>query len=466
MREPWDLAQQFIGNLQQQAAQSRNVADNALMRMFGANIDRQNAGVAQGYNLDTLAKRNEYATQADTIAFDRQLTRDNTAYDKDDQRYALRRQHALEDAKAAGAGAREMAILEQKLQAEREMARGEYPAVSQRRIVAPDVSTPAGAPISAAAPAGASPQMTAGGDPIQSAIPLLREFEGFSDDTYWDVNHHRVGYGSDTITNPDGSVRTVRQGDRIDRGGAELDLARRVAEEDRQAAQMVGQQEWARLPPNVRTGLLSTAYNYGSLPDSVIAAARSGDVNAISQAVMGLSGHNGGVNAKRRAREAAIIAGNAASPEGGPRRYTDEGANNPVSTAILGLPVSNSASSSMTDENGKPIVPEWMDDYFTEIGREPVEIVKMTQGQLDLIDDPRVKSQFFPYVTSNDTRKPNEPALYVRTRPKENANAGDLPRPGAGQTVGPKVELKEAPRKTFKDGKFVLDDGTEMVLPD
>lgn len=146
---------------------------------------------------------------------------------------------------------------------------------------------------------------SADGDP---SAAMLREFEGKRTTPYWDVNAYRVGYGSDTITDPEtGAVRQVRKGDTITDAQAEADLARRIPEFQQTAAKKVP--NFAQLPPNVRGALTSVTYNYGDLPDSVAAAAATGDPNAIAAAVEGLKGHNGGVNAKRRMTEAAFIRG-------------------------------------------------------------------------------------------------------------------------------------------------------------
>ena len=170
------------------------------------------------------------------------------------------------------------------------------------------------------AAAGVPPSSPAAATPApKSALPimaqqdptaaLIRSFEGYRDKPYWDVNAHRVGYGSDTITNPDGSVQKVQPGMQINRQQAELDLQRRISTEFQpRAASAVGE-NWAKLPPQAQAALTSITYNYGSLPKSVAAAAQSGDPNAIAQAVEGLAGHNGGINANRRMQEAALIRG-------------------------------------------------------------------------------------------------------------------------------------------------------------
>jgi GH24 family phage-related lysozyme (muramidase) len=136
-----------------------------------------------------------------------------------------------------------------------------------------------------------------------SPAGLLRKFEGYRDEPYWDVNAYRVGYGSDTITDPQtGQVRKVQPGDRIERSHAEADLSRRIPEFQATAARQVP--AFAQLADNVKSGLTSVAYNYGSLPKSVVAAVNSGDVNAIASAVEALP-----ANPDRRRQEAAVIRG-------------------------------------------------------------------------------------------------------------------------------------------------------------
>jgi predicted RNA-binding protein YlxR (DUF448 family) len=64
--------------------------------------------------------------------------------------------------------------------------------------------------------------------------------------------------------------------------------------------------------------LTSIAYNYGSLPNSVAEAARSGDQEKIAVAIEALGGHNDGVNRARRYKEAALVRGGTmAAPSGG-----------------------------------------------------------------------------------------------------------------------------------------------------
>lgn len=149
-------------------------------------------------------------------------------------------------------------------------------------------------------------------------LSLLREFEGFRDTPYWDVNAQRAGYGSDTVTRADGSVVPVKEGMTVSREDAERDLARRSREFEQTAIGQVGQDAWSKLPANARSALTSVAYNYGSLPGSVVSAVKAGDVNTVADAVYGLRAHNDGVNANRRAKEAAIIRGETYTPSASP----------------------------------------------------------------------------------------------------------------------------------------------------
>lgn len=155
------------------------------------------------------------------------------------------------------------------------------------------------------------------GTAVDRTMQVLRDKEGFKSSTYWDVNAHRVGYGSDTITAADGSVRPVKQGDTVTRADAERDLKRRTGEFLAGVRSSVGEEAFNRLNPNQQAALGSVAYNYGSLPDSVAAAARTGDASALSRSIEGLQGHNGGVNRTRRLSEAALARSTGDGPVAG-----------------------------------------------------------------------------------------------------------------------------------------------------
>jgi GH24 family phage-related lysozyme (muramidase) len=142
-----------------------------------------------------------------------------------------------------------------------------------------------------------------------SSQAVLRQFEGFKNTAYWDVNHWRVGYGSDTVTRADGTVEKVTENTVVSKEDAERDLERRTAISQNQVRNAIGAGAWDKLDNRGKASLTSIAYNYGKVPDQLIEAAKSGDKEKLANAVLGLSSHNGGVNARRRATEAANIQG-------------------------------------------------------------------------------------------------------------------------------------------------------------
>lgn len=148
-----------------------------------------------------------------------------------------------------------------------------------------------------------------------AAAALIRSQEGFRSTPYYDVNAYRVGYGSDTVTLADGSVKKVTEGMRVSVEDANRDLLRRIATEFLPTARnAVGAGQFDRLSPQQQAVLTSIAYNYGELPESVASAVREGLSDAdIAAAIRGLgAGGHAGTDVgdaliKRRNREAAIF---------------------------------------------------------------------------------------------------------------------------------------------------------------
>lgn len=153
------------------------------------------------------------------------------------------------------------------------------------------------------------------GSTMDQATGLLRNFEGFISKAQWDVNAHRVGYGSDTITRADGTVVKVTKDTVITKEDAERDLARRTAIFANNVRQELGDSHWNALPANAQAVLVSYAYNYGSLAKtkSVLDAARrsaqTGDMTALATAVRNRQVDNNGINARRRNQGADYILG-------------------------------------------------------------------------------------------------------------------------------------------------------------
>jgi GH24 family phage-related lysozyme (muramidase) len=141
-----------------------------------------------------------------------------------------------------------------------------------------------------------------GSDPT---LGLIRSFEGFSSTPYYDVNAYRLGYGTDTITLPDGSVKKVTPDDVVTREDAERDLARRVATEFGPIARnAVGQERWDKMTPGQQAALTSIAYNYGEIPSRIRDAVKNGTPEEGAAAIRALGSDNGGINRNRRNIEA------------------------------------------------------------------------------------------------------------------------------------------------------------------
>jgi GH24 family phage-related lysozyme (muramidase) len=144
---------------------------------------------------------------------------------------------------------------------------------------------------------------------------LIRKKEGFRTTAYWDVDAWRTGYGSDTYTTADGVVHKVTKDSVITQEDAERDLDRRINTEFMPSAvNAIGADAWAKLSPAAQAVMTSLAYNYGAGAwdddiASVAAAAKTGDPQVLADAVRGLAGHNGGMNAGRRNSEADLILG-------------------------------------------------------------------------------------------------------------------------------------------------------------
>ena len=129
--------------------------------------------------------------------------------------------------------------------------------------------------------------------------------EGYSSKPYWDVDHLRAGYGSDTTTLEDGSVVEITKDSVVNRKDSQRDLARRLNTEFApRAKRSIGAAEWDVLTPEARIAITSIVYNYGHVPPTVKKKARSGDLEALAKAVESLPGK---VNKPRRKREAALI---------------------------------------------------------------------------------------------------------------------------------------------------------------
>jgi len=116
---------------------------------------------------------------------------------------------------------------------------------------------------------------------------LLKKYEGFTPRASWDVNAWRLGYGSDTLTLPNGTIRKVKQGDTTTKEQAIKDLQRRVKEFEKKVIKKVGSDNWEPLNYQVKAALLSLAYNYGNITkQSIIDAIAKQDNKLIAEALI------------------------------------------------------------------------------------------------------------------------------------------------------------------------------------
>lgn len=155
---------------------------------------------------------------------------------------------------------------------------------------------------------GLSSDFTGADSGVEAARELIQRREGFRNEPYWDVNAFRAGFGSDTVTLADGSIKKITEGMTVSREDALRDLNRRITEEFMpRARQQVGAERFDSFNPQQQGALTSIAYNYGQLPGRIIDELKTGTVDEIGRAIRGLASDNDGINAERRREEAAIF---------------------------------------------------------------------------------------------------------------------------------------------------------------
>jgi GH24 family phage-related lysozyme (muramidase) len=149
--------------------------------------------------------------------------------------------------------------------------------------------------------------------------------EGFIPAPQWDYDHLRLGYGSDTYTRqrkPDGTWDwgTVTATTRVTEPEAKLDLQRRTEDYKQKIQKTLGADAWTSLSSGAQNALVSIAYNYGSVPTKVMAAAREGDPQKLAEAFAARA--NDGpfkpdgtpINYQRRLAEAKAVFGGVQAP--------------------------------------------------------------------------------------------------------------------------------------------------------
>lgn len=148
---------------------------------------------------------------------------------------------------------------------------------------------------------------TPGASSAELSASLIRQREGYRETPYYDVNAFRAGFGSDTVTLEDGSVKAVTEGMRVSVADANRDLVRRIGEFQSTVRRQVGEGAWTGMNPQQQAVLTSNAYNYGSLEDALVEAVRSGNQAAVQSALRAQGDDNSGVNRERRQQEAFLF---------------------------------------------------------------------------------------------------------------------------------------------------------------
>ncbi|MBB2973944.1 phage tail length tape measure family protein [Mesorhizobium sp. RMAD-H1] len=140
--------------------------------------------------------------------------------------------------------------------------------------------------------------LRAAGESVAAA--LIKRFEGFRPDAYYDVNAYRTGFGSDTATRANGMIEKVTKDTVVTLEDAERDLSRRILEFQNGIQKAIGIDTWQSLSEAQQAALTSIAYNYGSLPKTIVNAIRQGGgAGAVAKAIASLS-----ANPDRRREEA------------------------------------------------------------------------------------------------------------------------------------------------------------------
>ena len=151
-------------------------------------------------------------------------------------------------------------------------------------------------------------------DLVTQAYDLILKYEGFRATAKWDKTNWRIGHGSSTVTKEDGSVYRLSNKRRrtptitITLEDAHRDLRRRTSDEFiPKVKKSLGDDVMSAWEDGTIAALTSICYNYGSLPNTIIDAAKTKTTSTLVAAVRALGTHNAGINKNRRNKEAAYI---------------------------------------------------------------------------------------------------------------------------------------------------------------
>ena len=141
----------------------------------------------------------------------------------------------------------------------------------------------------------------------EMAEKSLIKFKGFKGEAYWDVDHYRVGYGTDTLYDESGKPIEVTQNTVVSKEQALKSLRKRITEDFVPIIRNSLGDSWDGLSDHAKAATVSITYNYGRVPERIRDALKSGDNNAIANAILKLADDNDGVNKNRRIMEAELV---------------------------------------------------------------------------------------------------------------------------------------------------------------
>lgn len=123
---------------------------------------------------------------------------------------------------------------------------------------------------------------------LQAVMDTIIKFEGWMGVGKWDENANRGGYGSSTVTLADGSIQKITAGMQINEADARRDLARRMGEYMAEQQKIIGA-AWDGMTDRQIAAIASIQHNYGSIPDRIVEALRTGNNSVIAEAIASLA---------------------------------------------------------------------------------------------------------------------------------------------------------------------------------
>ena len=106
----------------------------------------------------------------------------------------------------------------------------------------------------------------------------------------------------------------IKKGMQVTNEEALRDLNRRITKEFVPIIKnTIGKDTWENLNDRQKSAIVSITYNYGTVPDRIRSAIKSGDATKGANAIRKLASDNDGINKNRRLEEALLFEGTVSS---------------------------------------------------------------------------------------------------------------------------------------------------------